>query len=81
MRQQKIERYEKITPREIKAVFREVFFENPRRLNVKIFSHKHKADEEKRKVSKNLNEAFYENAENFDGHAISMEKIDDIRLF
>jgi hypothetical protein len=81
MRQQKIERYEKITPGDIKAVFREVFFENPRRLNVKIFSHKHKADEEKRKVSQLLNEAFYKNAENFDGHAISLQKIDDIRLF
>ena len=58
-----------------------MFFENPRRLNVKVFSHKHRADEEKRKVSKSLNEAFYENAEIFDGRAISMEKIDDTRLF
>ena len=48
---------------------------------MKVYSHEHKANEEKRKVSQALNEAFYSNTEIFNGHQISVEKIEDIRAF
>ena len=48
---------------------------------MKVYSHEHKANEEKRKVSRALNEAFYSNTEIFNGHQISVEKIEDIRAF
>ena len=48
---------------------------------MKVYSHEHKANEEKRKVSRALNEAFYSNTEIFNGHQINVEKIEDIRAF
>lgn len=51
-------------------MFKRVFFENPRRINVRVHSHDHKANVEKRNESKVLNEAHYNNVDIFNGSPI-----------
>ena len=41
------------------ATFNEVFFENPRRINLKIHSHAHRDDTETRATSQALNAEHY----------------------
>ena len=57
--EKRIASLEKVTPEQVNALFMEVFFENPRRLNIKIHSHAHKNALETRKTSQELNKAFY----------------------
>ena len=38
---------------------KEAFFEKPKRLNLKMYSHAHEANTAKRQESRELNKAFY----------------------
>ena len=51
LRDKRIEAYEKVTPDDVRTIFRKVFFENPRRINMKIHSHAHRDDKETREKS------------------------------
>ena len=42
-----IQAYEKVNLEQVVMLFHDLFFENPRRLNVKIYSHKHHSEQEK----------------------------------
>ena len=61
LREQKIESYKNITVEAIRLIFRDVFFDNPRELIMKMFAHEKRDDLETRKESQLLNEAFYKN--------------------
>ena len=80
LREQRIASYEKVTVEDVKKVFRNVFFNNPRRINMKIFSHAHRDMAEKRKESQKLNEEFYKNSELFGGN-LTVETIDEVKPF
>ena len=49
--EKRIAAYKKVTLDQVKNLFRKIFFDNPRRLNIKIHSHKHRDDTENRKTS------------------------------
>ena len=51
LREQRIKQYEEVTADLVKKVFRNVFYDNVRRVNMKIFSHGHRDQVEKRKES------------------------------
>lgn len=51
---------ERVTVAKVNALFLEAFFENPRRLNLKIHSHVHRDDTATRKTSKDLNGVYYD---------------------
>ena len=57
--EKKIAAIEKVTTEQVNALFMEVFFENPKRINMKSHSHAHRDDTETRKTSQELNAAFY----------------------
>jgi hypothetical protein len=48
-----------VTKEQVMSLFREAYFENPKRFNVKVHAKKHYDDTETRKVSLDLNEAHY----------------------
>ena len=62
-------------------MFEEVFFRNPRRLNLKIHSHSHKEQAEERQQSKNLNLDFYKRIEDKIGNTLSRVNITDLEKF
>ena len=62
-------------------MFEEVFFRNPRRLNLKIHSHSHKEQAEERQQSKNLNLDFYKRIEAKIGNTLSRVNITDLEKF
>ena len=49
------------------ACFRHIFFENPRRVNLKLHSHAHIAGQEAVQSSKELNDAHYSSREDLFG--------------
>ena len=59
-REKMIEAYSKVKWEDVNALFEEVFFRNPRRLNLKIHSHAHKEQVESRQQSKDLSREFYQ---------------------
>ena len=59
-REQQIASMEKVTVHDVNKLAYEVFYKSPRRINQKIFCHKHRDDAEKRKAHEALNKAFYE---------------------
>jgi len=63
------------------ACFREMVFQNPRRVNMKIHSHAHRDDIETRKTSQDLNKAFYAREDLFGSEPLKFETIDCIRRF
>ena len=79
--EKRISSFEKVTTEQVNALFMEVFFENPRRLNLKIHSHKHKNVVETRKTSQELNKAFYKIYETEYGKSLNFVNIDDIEEF
>lgn len=56
---QKIAAVERVTKERLMATFNEVFFDNPRRINLKIHSHAHRDDTETRATSQALNAEHY----------------------
>ena len=59
-----------------------MFFENPRRINLKIHAHAHLADQEAVQSSKNLNEAHYKSREDLYGSGgLNLETVDSERKF
>ena len=51
LREQQIAALEKVTTKQVNELFLEVFFKNPRRLNMKIHSHAHRDDTATREKS------------------------------
>lgn len=57
-RERKINAYRRATVESVKNTFREIFFDNPRRLNVKIYSQKEFSNDRSEWISRNAE--FYE---------------------
>ena len=55
----KIDALMKVTPEQVNELFIELFFKNPRRLQLKIHSHAHRDDTETRAKCQALNKEFY----------------------
>ena len=56
---QKIAAIERVTKERLMACFNEIFFQNPRRINLKVHSHAHRDDTDARATSIALNDAYY----------------------
>ena len=64
------------------ATFNRVFFGNPRRINLKIFSHAHREDTETRATSQALNRDFYRRADLFGAEdALTSQNIANFKMF
>ena len=61
----KIEAIGSVTKERLLACFNEIFFQNPRRINMKVHSHAHRDDTETRQSSQLLNASFYERKDLF----------------
>ena len=61
----KIEALERVSKESLMACFEEIFFDNPRRVNLKVHSHAHRDDTETRQSSQVLNKAFYKRSDLF----------------
>jgi len=72
---------EKVNKERLLACFRDIVFQNPRRINMKIHSHTHRDDTETRKMSQALNKAFYTREDLFGSEPLKFEIIDSIRKF
>ena len=53
----------KVTAEQVNDLFIKTFFTQPRRINLKIHSHAHEADFEKRKESQEINTQHYKDME------------------
>lgn len=80
-REQIIAALERVTVEKVNALFTEVFFKNPRRLNLKVHSHAHRDDAATRLTSQDLNKAFYSDIESSQGSTLTHTQIDDIAEF
>ena len=61
MRELTIAGFESVTAKQVGQIFRKVFYENPKRINMKIQSQCHKDATAKRQESQKKNEVFYQN--------------------
>lgn len=81
----KIAAIERVTKERLIACFNELFFNDCSRLNIKLFSHKHRDDTETRATSQELNKIYYARKDLFgEGQEIVQMRhtdIENIRLF
>ena len=80
-REKMIEAYCKVKWEDVNALFEEVFFRNPRRLNLKIHSHAHKEQVESRQQSKDLCSEFYQRVGTKIGEPLQHVNITDLAEF
>ena len=59
------------------ACFEEIFFKNPRRINVKVHCHEHLAASEAHSASCALNQAYYAREDLFGTGGLNLEKIEN----
>ena len=52
-----------VTAEQVNTLYKEMFFTKPKRLNLKVYSHAHEANKEKRKESQDINEKTYQKME------------------
>lgn len=76
-RDEKIKAMQLVTTEQVNALMKEIFFENPRRINLRLFSHAHRDDEVKRKEAQEINASVYENlAKQFGSTPFDFQTID-----
>lgn len=63
------------------ACFEEIFFKNPRRINVKVHCHEHLAASEAHSASCALNQAYYAREDLFGTGGLNLEKIENEKKF
>ena len=80
-REKVIEALEKVTTEQVNTLFMEVFFENPRRLNLKIHSHTHRDDKVTRQTSIDSNADFYKSIDEKIGGDLQIKEITNINEF
>ena len=76
-----LDAYAKVKFEDVNALFMEVFFQNPRRLILKMHSHAHKEETESRKQSKDLSLEFYKRMEERIGEPLQHVTITDLAEF
>ena len=78
---EKIAAIEKVTKADLVAFAHEVFYNNPRRLNVKVHSHSHLSDAAAIEASRALNKIYYEREDLFGSGGLKHLKIENIKVF
>ena len=64
------------------ATFNEVFFDNPRRINLKIHSHAHRDDTETRATSQALNAEHYQRTDLYGSASpLNLQNITNVKIF
>ena len=64
------------------ATFNEVFFDNPRRINLKVHSHAHRDDTETRATSQALNTEHYQRTDLYGAASpLNLQNITNVKIF
>ena len=79
--QQKIAAIERVTKERLLACFENVFFKNPRRINIKTHSHGHRDDTVTREANQQLNQTFYAREDLFGSGGLTTQNIENPRSF